>query len=86
MKISPTHTCPARNCTLKVAFEELACKRHWRKLPWRMRTNLTQAFRRGDRVAHQEALEAALAFYATHDVDDLGESGGGFTSTTLDAS
>lgn len=80
-----THECPAQGCSERVVFEHLACKRHWVKLPWRMRTNLSEAFRQRDRLAHQDALEAALDFYARHDVDDLGESRGGHTNTTLDA-
>lgn len=83
---SHAHTCPARGCNAQVPFEHLACPPHWRKLPWRLRTNLSRAFQELDREAHQEALEAALQFYSTHDVDELGDSLGGHTSTTLDAS
>lgn len=82
---STMHECPARGCSKAVPFEHLACPAHWRKLPWRMRTDLTEAFRRRDRDAHQDALHAALAFYAKNDVDSLGESRGGFTTTTLEA-
>lgn len=81
----PTHECPVQGCSRQVPHEELACPSHWVKLPWRMRTNLSQAFRRRDYVAHCEALEAALDFYRTHDVDALGESRGGHTTTTVSA-
>jgi hypothetical protein len=80
----PYHDCPAKGCTKKVRREELACPSHWVKLPWRMRTNLTEAWRLNDLGAHQVALKAALDWYDTHDVDTAPESRGGYTTTSLD--
>lgn len=64
-----THVCPAKGCTRRVVHAELACPTHWRKLPWRMRTNLNHAWRNGDLAGHAEALDAALDWYRTHDLD-----------------
>ena len=79
-----THKCQAKGCSIQVPNEELACTTHWRKLPWRMRTDLTHAYRAGDYQAHGEALAAAVQWYVTHDADTAGPSYGGHTTTTLD--
>lgn len=62
-----SHTCPAKGCTRKVTYDQLACPTHWRKLPWRLRTDLSRAWRDNDIDAHAEALAAATTWYATHD-------------------
>jgi hypothetical protein len=85
MTANPPHTCPAKDCTVKVPFEQLACEDHWVKLPWRLRTNLSQAYRHRDYGAHGVALDAALGWYASHDADGAPEARGGHTTTTVQA-
>lgn len=77
------HRCPAKGCTSAVTQDHLACRKHWVKLPWRMRTNITEAWRNRDSVAHLAAISAAFDFYSTHDVDAEPESHGGHTTTTV---
>jgi hypothetical protein len=79
------HECPAQGCTRKVPHDELACAPHWRKLPWRKRTNLTEAWRLNDFGLHSEALADALDWYRNNDADTEPESRGGYTTTRLEA-
>lgn len=79
------HECPAHGCTKIINHDQLACPPHWVKLPWRMRTNLTEAWRLQDYSQHRRALNQALQWYRTHDVDASPESRGGHTSTTLES-
>lgn len=81
----PTHQCPAQRCEVRVPQDQLACRRHWVKLPWRLRTNLNEAWRLNDYTGHMVALKAAMDWYAENDVDAAPESHGGHTTTSLDA-
>lgn len=40
-----THECPAPDCRVRVAFERLACPRHWREVPYPLRNQLNYLWR-----------------------------------------
>ena len=80
------HRCPATGCMKQVPKDQLACHKHWAKLPWRMRTNINEAWNNRDNPAHLAAISAAFDWYSTHDVETAPDSHGGSTTTSLEPS
>lgn len=58
-----THECPAVGCEARVTRAMLACRPHWFALPAQLRTDIWAAHRSRDRVAHRQAVGAAVRWY-----------------------
>jgi hypothetical protein len=65
--MAPPHDCPGE-CGRQVAYELLACRRCWYRLPSEIRASVWQSYRSGGSgsVEHNTALSAAFDWYATH--------------------
>jgi hypothetical protein len=64
--VTPTHECPAPDCTVPCSFGTLACPRHWRMLPRHLKAAVTNAWRRGSWGEHADARAAAVTWWEAH--------------------
>lgn len=55
-----THQCPHRECSRRVARNQLACPRHWARVDQHTKKRVYAAYRSGDMAAHVEAMAAAI--------------------------
>lgn len=58
------HDCPGR-CGAQVQQRLLACRTCWHRLPWRLKQDVIEAYRKRatDPRAHREVLATALSWY-----------------------
>lgn len=56
------HDCPAPGCEVRVAFDRLACRRHWYSILKSLRDALWRAWRDDDMERHAEIRAECVAF------------------------
>lgn len=74
----PGHRCPAPGCHVQISPAQLACRPHWRAIPWSIRARILREFhRRPGSSAHLAAAGDGIRFlgslYVAAVVDQLDE-------------
>lgn len=69
--MSPTHTCHAEGCTVRIPRRLLMCRRHWYMVPPELRRRVWETHRLGQEAGDErpsaewcEAADAAIAAVA----------------------
>lgn len=55
-----THQCPQKDCSRRVARNQLACPRHWARVDAHTKKRVYSAYRSGDLAAHADAMRDAI--------------------------
>lgn len=74
----PGHRCPAPGCRVQISPAQLACRPHWRMIPWAIRARILREFHRHPgSVDHLAAAGDGIRFlrsmFVAGAVDDLAD-------------